>query len=47
MTGERKSLEIVAHDESCLERFGDTHRGVDWPQAEDVERRPTGSPTAS
>jgi SAM-dependent methyltransferase len=22
---------IVSHYEACLERFGDTHRGVDWP----------------
>jgi len=26
-------FEIVAHYESCLEKFGDTHRGVDWPNA--------------
>jgi SAM-dependent methyltransferase len=34
-----KYLEIVEHYESCLERHGDTHLGVDWPNARDVERR--------
>ena len=36
---ERKYLSIAAHNEACLERYGDTHRGVDWPRAEDVEVR--------
>lgn len=31
--------EIVAHYEACLARFGDTHRGVDWPNAADAETR--------
>jgi SAM-dependent methyltransferase len=31
--------EIVAHYEGCLSRYGDTHRGVDWPKAEDAELR--------
>ena len=30
---------IVRHYEDCLERHGDNHRGVDWPNAEDAERR--------
>jgi SAM-dependent methyltransferase len=30
---------IVAHYESCLERHGDTHRGVDWPRLDDAEKR--------
>lgn len=30
---------IVKHYESCLEQFGDTHRGVDWPKPEDAETR--------
>jgi SAM-dependent methyltransferase len=34
-----KYLQIVAHYEACLERFGDTHRGVDWPNLPDAERR--------
>ncbi|MGE4219474.1 MAG: trans-aconitate 2-methyltransferase [Alphaproteobacteria bacterium] len=45
---------IVAHYEACLARHGDTHRGVDWPNAEDaairyqvmldVVREPPGTP---
>jgi len=31
--------EIVTHYESCLEKFGDSHLGVDWPKLEDAERR--------
>jgi SAM-dependent methyltransferase len=30
---------IVEHYEACLERHGDTHLGVDWPKAEDVDVR--------
>lgn len=30
---------IVAHYEACLAHFGDSHRGVDWPNAEDAETR--------
>lgn len=30
---------IVAHYEACLARHGDTHRGVDWPSAEDAAVR--------
>ena len=30
---------IVAHYEDCLEKHGDSHLGVDWPKAEDVETR--------
>lgn len=30
---------IIEHYERCLEEHGDTHRGVDWPKAEDVETR--------
>jgi SAM-dependent methyltransferase len=32
-------LSIVTHYESCLERHGDTHLGVDWPRKEDAETR--------
>lgn len=35
----RKYLDIVAHYESCLERHGDTHLGVDWPKQDDVNTR--------
>ena len=36
---EKKYLSIVEHYEACLERHGDSHLGVDWPKAEDVEKR--------
>jgi len=32
-------LSIVAHYESCLQKHGDSHLGVDWPDADDVEVR--------
>ncbi len=32
-------LRIVDHYEACLARYGDTHRGVDWPDAEDALTR--------
>lgn len=35
----KKYLGIVEHYEKCLERFGDTHLGVDWPVQSDVEKR--------
>lgn len=35
----KKYLSIVSHYESCLERHGDSHLGVDWPKADDVEKR--------
>ncbi|MET0624611.1 MAG: class I SAM-dependent methyltransferase [Pyrinomonadaceae bacterium] len=36
---EKNYLDIVSHYESCLERHGDTHRGVDWPKREDAVTR--------
>jgi SAM-dependent methyltransferase len=30
---------IVQHYEACLERHGDTHAGVDWPNAQDADKR--------
>ncbi len=30
---------IIEHYESCLEKHGDTHLGVDWPKLEDVDKR--------
>jgi SAM-dependent methyltransferase len=36
---DKSYLSIVAHYESCLERFGDTHLGVDWPNQEDARKR--------
>jgi SAM-dependent methyltransferase len=32
-------LRLVAHYEACLDRHGDTHLGVDWPNAEDARTR--------
>ncbi|HMJ67946.1 MAG TPA: class I SAM-dependent methyltransferase [Cyclobacteriaceae bacterium] len=31
--------DIVNHYEACLEKHGDSHLGVDWPKAEDVDKR--------
>src|SRR2546423_2765930 len=36
---EKKYLSIVSHYETCLDRYGDSHLGVDWPKAEDVQKR--------
>jgi len=36
---QKKYLSIVSHYESCLEKYGDTHLGVDWPKKEDVDKR--------
>jgi len=30
---------IIEHYESCLEKHGDNHLGVDWPKLDDVEKR--------
>jgi len=30
---------IIEHYEHCLEKHGDNHLGVDWPNAEDARRR--------
>lgn len=32
-------LKIVSHYESCLEEYGDTHLGVDWPNQLDAAKR--------
>jgi hypothetical protein len=32
-------LTIISHYESCLEKYGDTHQGVDWPKQADVDTR--------
>jgi cyclopropane fatty-acyl-phospholipid synthase-like methyltransferase len=39
MNENKKYQEIKLHYEECLERFGDTPLGVDWPKLEDVEKR--------
>jgi SAM-dependent methyltransferase len=35
----RHYLRIVRHYEDCFRRYGDTHLGVDWPNAADAELR--------
>jgi SAM-dependent methyltransferase len=35
----RNYLEIIKHYESCLAKHGDTHLGVDWPNAQDTDTR--------
>ncbi|HEX5810365.1 MAG TPA: class I SAM-dependent methyltransferase [Anaerolineales bacterium] len=35
----QKYLNIVSHYESCLEKHGDTHLGVDWPNQADALTR--------
>lgn len=30
---------IIAHYEACLEKYGDSHRGVDWPREVDAATR--------
>ena len=37
--GQKNYLSIVSHYESCLEKYGDTHLGVDWPKSEDADTR--------
>ncbi len=34
---DKEYLGIVSHYESCLQRHGDTHLGVDWPRQRDAE----------
>jgi cyclopropane fatty-acyl-phospholipid synthase-like methyltransferase len=36
---DKSYFSIVSHYESCLERHGDTHLGVDWPKKEDAQTR--------
>src|SRR5438105_1960495 len=37
--GPKPYLRFVEHHEQCLAQHGDTHRGVDWPNAEDTATR--------
>lgn len=32
-------MSIVKHYEECLEKYGDSHKGVDWPNEEDAQVR--------
>ena len=34
-----KYLTIADHYGKCLQQYGDSHRGVDWPRAEDANKR--------
>ncbi|RYD82611.1 MAG: class I SAM-dependent methyltransferase [Sphingobacteriales bacterium] len=34
-----KYTHIINHYESCLEKYGDTHKGVDWPNVDDMYNR--------
>lgn len=36
---EKKYYEIVKHYEDCLDKHGDNHKGVDWPNQDDLEKR--------
>jgi cyclopropane fatty-acyl-phospholipid synthase-like methyltransferase len=36
---DKSYLSLLSHYESCLERHGDSHLGVDWPKKEDAETR--------
>lgn len=38
-TNNKKYMGIVSHLESCLERYGDNHLGVDWPNLKDATTR--------
>ncbi len=35
----KKYKNIIEHYENCLEKYGDSHLGVDWPKEEDVFKR--------
>mgnify|MGYP006179677761 CR=1 FL=1 len=34
------SHDLIDHYEACLDAHGDTHRGVDWPNAADASEQP-------
>jgi SAM-dependent methyltransferase len=35
----KKYLSIISHYETCLEKYGDSHLGVDWPNKNDADLR--------
>jgi SAM-dependent methyltransferase len=39
MYNEKKYLGIVKHYEECFTKYGDTHKGVDWPNENDAVTR--------
>jgi len=32
-------MKIISHYEACLAQYGDSHRGVDWPNVTDANLR--------
>ncbi len=36
---DKEYIIIIDHYEKCLEKYGDSHLGVDWPKLEDVNTR--------
>jgi len=36
---EKKYMNIIHHLEGCLEKYGDSHLGVEWPNFEDTQKR--------
>ena len=39
MSLNKKYMKIIRHYEHCLEKYGDSHLGVDWPSYEDAQTR--------
>ena len=39
MDKKKKYSNIVTHYEDCLRQYGDTNKGVDWPNLEDAKKR--------
>ena len=37
--GKESYMNIIRHYEDCLEKHGDSHLGVDWPNKEDADKR--------
>lgn len=35
----KEYIKITKHYENCLKKFGDNHKGVDWPNSEDAKLR--------
>jgi SAM-dependent methyltransferase len=36
---EKKYTGIVEHYEKCFDKYGDSHLGMDWPKADDADKR--------
>lgn len=39
MSEKKKYIDIIKHYEDCLDKHGDTHKGVDWPNQQDADKR--------